>query len=171
MGNKWLWRRGGVLGWGGPGRAQRRRKRLCLLRGRVAGSQGYCTERALPVWLCTILFTQGALRTPCLFLRLHCPTVSTKRASQQTCSVCTPSVRPHNRIRTKSAYSSHTTQARGVYFSLHSRRALCPLPSALSSYQVVLVSTEATGVPIPLFPGLASQACKCLPPTRCPSTP
>lgn len=72
---------------------------------------------------------------------------------------------------THCAYSSHTTRARGVYFSLHSRRALCPLPSALSSYQVVLVSTEATGVPIPLFPGLASQACKCLPPTGCPSTP
>lgn len=46
VGNKRLWRRGGVQGWGGPGRAQRRRKRLCLLTGGVAGSQTSCTEPA-----------------------------------------------------------------------------------------------------------------------------
>lgn len=114
----------------------------------------------------------SAYRSYCLFLRLHCPSVSTKRASQQTCSVCTPSVRLHNRTHTQTlrAGAHHTviqfthhpvSQAphtkTGVYFSL---QALCPLPSALSSYQAVLVSTEATSVPIPLFPGLAPQACK-----------
>lgn len=72
-----------------------------------------------------------------------------------------------NRRTQHSEYSSHNhavSHARHTntwcLFSLHSRRALCPLPSALSSYQVALVSSEATDVPIPLFPGLASQACK-----------
>lgn len=78
-----------------------------------------------------------------------------------------------------SEYNSRTTQflmhatrrTRGVYFSLHSRPALCPLPSAFSSYQVALVSSEATDVPIPLFPGLASQACKTPASNRLPECP
>lgn len=142
VGNKWLWRGGGVQGWGGPaeGAAQAQTSLSAYWRS--------CwVPQNLPGWLCATLFTQGALRTPLplpppplshrehvedLIINIQCLDETTQQ-NTHTCN--TVSRRSPHR-----AYSSHTTQllmhtarTRGVYFSLHSQRELCPLPSALSA--------------------------------------
>lgn len=159
-----------MLSWGGPGRAQRRRKRLCLLKAELLGPR--LTAQSVLVWLCTTVFTQGALGTPLpppplslceheegLMANMQC-LHTLREAPQQSTHTNTACRRTsHSDIaHTPSSFSG--TPHEVVVFTLVCRRALCPLPSALSSYQVALVRTEATGVPIPLFPGLASQACK-----------
>lgn len=131
----------GLKAWGGTGRAQRRRKRLCLHTSGIAGSGAVQNGQ---VWLCITLFTPGALRIPrplpqlplsgcehvggltantqCL-RGLH---VATRHSTHRnTCTDANHTTHTAN-MPPSLVHYTHTSRTPGVCFSLHPQAGTLP---------------------------------------------